>query len=388
MLRLFPKYERDDLIIRLFYKAVANQWSADDVDWEAPVGLTERQALALTNIITPVYLGEQAAMNGAATVLPSVIAAGETSAQLYLSTFLLDEGRHFDALTRLYGHLGNEPVGLRRMPEMLRYHHRLSQGDRIDWLWGILISDLFAREFYLTFSTVQPGALFGALSKRILQDESRHQAFAHTYLKHAIPGLSDARRHVLVDMKDELLDTMTKMNARLQADADALGIDGEAFIRDLAGNIEAHAAAIGLGGGRPRGGDGGDGGAPGGPDWPAMLQRMRQEAMQDSGGVRWPGSAEAVAHASPLDPAAEPPMGRSFVADDTPALTAADLRLLVGPRTHGARAAGARAAEGPVRERRVFALPAPWKALATCAACALVDLCRRAVLGSAAAARA
>ena len=377
MLRLFPKYDRDDLIMRLFYKAVANQWSADDVEWDAPVGLTPRQAVALTNIITPVYLGEQSAMNGAATVLPAVIAAGETSAQLYLSTFLLDEGRHFDALTRLYEHLGNEPVALRKMPEMLRYHHRLSQGDRIDWLWGILISDLFAREFYLTFSTVQPGALFGRMSKRILQDESRHQAFAHTYLKHAIPGLSDARRLALVDMKDELLETMSKMNRRLAEDADVLGIDGEAFIRDLAANIQAHAAAIGLdgAGSRPRSGGPGAGE---GADWPTVMQRMRAEAMRASSGVQWP-IAEAGALSASGDDA---PLGRRMVADDTPALTGADLRLLVGPRR--------RPHEAPVepRQRRIFPAAQGLGRIATCAACALALLCRSAVFGRAAAARA
>jgi hypothetical protein len=373
MLRLFPRYDRDDLMMRLFYKAIDHQWSAQDVDWDAPVGLTPRQAVALTNIITPVYLGEQAAMNGAATVLPAIIAAGETAAQLYLSTFLLDEGRHFDALTRLYDHLGNRPVALRRMPEMLRYHQRLSKGDRIDWLWGILISDLFAREFYLTFSTVQPGALFGRLSKQILQDESRHQAFAHTYLKHAVPQLSAERRAALVDMKDELLETMTRMNRRLQEDADVLGIDGDAFIRDLADNIEAHAAAIGIGG--RAAGPGGPGG--GGPAWPSMLQRMRHRALEESGGVQWPVSAagdEPVQAARAL----EEGLGRRLVARDTPALTAGDLELLVGPRP---------ASRPEARRRGIFVIPAPWRAAAECAACALVALCRRAVLGAAAGAR-
>ena len=384
MLRLFPRYDRNELIMRLFYKAVANQWSAEDIDWAAPVGLTPRQAVALTNIITPVYLGEQSAMNGAAMVLPSVISAGETSAQLYLSTFLLDEGRHFDVLTRLYEHLGNEPVALRRMPEMLRYHHRLSQGDRIDWLWGILISDLFAREFYLTFSTVQPGALFGRLSKQILQDESRHQAFAHTYLKHAIPLLSDARRLALVEMKDELLEIMEKMNRRLAPDAEAMGIDGADMIRDLTANIEVHAAAIGLGGtGRgapPRDGSGGRR-----QNWPIRLQKMRAQAMGSSGGVQWP-VGEAVSELRALreaDPVLAP-LGRRLVADDTPALTAGDLRLLLGPGL--ARRAEAEA--DPAHARRVFPAAVPLQALAKCAACALALLCRVAVLRGAAAARA
>lgn len=343
MIRLFPKVDQDDLIIKLFHKAVDNQWSSEDLDWDAPLGLTERQVIALTNIITPVYLGEQSAMNGAANVLPDLISRGETAAQLYLSTFLLDEARHFEALTRLYNHVGQAPLALRRMPEMLRYHHRLSQGDRVDWLWGILISDLFAREFYLLFSKVQPNALFGRMSLRILRDESRHQAFAHAYLKAALPGLSAARRAALVDMKDELLGIMQAMNHRLQEDADVLGIDGGAFMTDLIRNIEAHAGAIGLGG--PGGGAPGGGGSGGGPGpWQRTLEQMRQESLS-GGGVRWPvrerpASAEAT----------------------LPAMGLAECRALVGPLGR--------------RERRVFpAAHAPSPA-GSCDGCVVALFCR------------
>jgi hypothetical protein len=408
VLRLFPKIDRDDLIVRLFYKAVANQWSAEDLDWDAPIGLTPRQAQALTNIITPVYLGEQSAMNGAATVLPSVISAGETAAQLYLSTFLLDEGRHFDALTRLYEHLGNEPVPVRKMPEMLRYHHRLSQGDRIDWLWGILISDLFAREFYLTFSKVQPRALFGQLSTQILRDESRHQAFAHTYLKNAIPQLPDARRLALVDMKDELLEIMEAMNRRLRPDSEALGIDGDAFMKDLIANIEAHAAAIGLGGSGSRGGGGPADRYRDAPDWWRLLEDLRARARASSGGVQWPEPAEPVeadhalaAEAGRPEPVGGvallwrevlelakrglvPTLGTRLGRGGVPELTAADLRLLVGPLP-------GRGLDDPARPRparRIFPAAHPVaQALARCASCALALLCRTAVLRGASAAR-
>ena len=391
VLRLFPKIDRDDIIVRLFYKAIANQWSADDLDWEAPVGLTPRQATALTNIITPVYLGEQSAMNGAATVLPEVISAGETSAQLYLSTFLLDEGRHFDALTRLYEHLGHAPLPLRKMPDMLKYHHRLSQGDRIDWLWGILISDLFAREFYLLFGKVQPKALFGRMSLQILRDESRHQAFAHAYLKNAIPNLSDARRLALIDMKDELLEIMDAMNRRLRADTDALGMDGDAFVKDLILNIEAHAAAIGLGGSGSRGGGGPADRTKDAPSWIRMLSDMREQAERESGGVQWPtpagsggaGETKLASEARALEQRGlAPSLGRVLVGDDRPALNAADLRLLVGPV--GRRAVDATGS----RERRVFPAAQAVDAFAKCAACALALLCRTAVLRSVATARA
>lgn len=296
MIQIMPTVDRDDLFVRLFHKAIASQWSSDDVDWEAPLGLEPRQAVALTRVLTPVYLGEQTAMLGASAALPQLAAAGETAAQLYLSTFLLDEARHFEALTMLYQRLHHNPVSLREVPEMLRYHHRLRQGDRIDWLWGILISDLFARQFYYSFAKVQPGALFGRMSARILVDESRHQAFAHTYLKNVLPGQPPERRRNLRAMQSDLLRTMEDINDRLRDDTEALGLDGRAFIGELIAQIEAHSRSIGLLDDDDAGGGPGNHAA-----WTRMIKRKR-EISQAHGGLIWP-----VANA-----AAEPARRRSF----------------------------------------------------------------------------
>lgn len=363
MIRLFPRIDEEDLIVRLFHKAVNNQWSSDTLAWDSPLGLSPRQAEALANVITPVYLGEQSAMNGAATVLPELIRAGETSAQLYLSTFLLDEARHFEALTRLYRHVGHSPVPLRKMPEMFRYHHRLSQGDRVDWLWGILISDLFAREFYLTFAKVQPNALFGRMSTHILRDESRHQAFAHTYLKAALPSLGDDRRIALIDMKDELLEIMEAMNRRLVEDTEALSFDGDAFFKDLITNIEAHAAALGLGGSGSRPGSGPRDRYAHADNWLSILAEKRVESLRDSGGVEWPGASRAGSAS------VAPASGGGL------ALTEEDVRLLVGPWPSRPSAA---------RRRRVFPAAHPLAALASCADCAVAILCRTPLLRAAA----
>jgi hypothetical protein len=286
VIRVFPRYDPEHLFIRLFHKAIEHQWSSADVDWEAPLGLPPRQAVALTRILSPVYLGEQSAMYGAAAVLPQLAAAGETGAQLYVSTFLVDEARHFEALTQLYRRLGHHPVQLREVPEMIRYHHRLRQGDRVEWLWGILISDLFARQFYQAFAKVQPAALFGRMSARVLVDESRHQAFSHAYLKEAVPRLPPERRRALRGMQSDLLQTMAAMHRRLRGDADALGFDGEAFLGELSAQIEVHGQSIGLGGPGP---DGGSGAAH--ASWARFIQRKR-EASLASGGVDWP-AAEA-----------------------------------------------------------------------------------------------
>jgi hypothetical protein len=246
VIKIYPDLDPEDLFLRLFHKGVKAQWTVEDVDWQAPLQFSDRQALGLARLLTPVYLGEQSAMIGASVTLPQMATAGETSSQIYLASFLMDEARHFEALTTLYGRLGYSPVTIREMPEMLRYHNRLRRGDRVDWVWGILISDIFAKNFYQMFAKTQPEALFGRLSSRILVDESRHQAFAENYLKRAIPSLAPERLDVLRTMRDELLQIMDGMYFRLRDDANAIGIDGADFLEHLSDEIAQKARRIGL----------------------------------------------------------------------------------------------------------------------------------------------
>lgn len=246
MFKVYPQFD-EDLLVKLFHKGAKSQWTASDIDWTDPIRLTPTEARSLGRILTPVYLGEQSAMIGASVALPQMAMAGETTSQLYLSSFLMDEARHFEVLTRLYQQLGSDPVGMREMPEMLRYHNRLRKGDRIDWVWGILISDIFAKNFYQNFAKTQPEALFGKLSSRILIDESRHQAFAEHYLKRALPTLPIERIRVLEQMKDDLMMIMDSMYFRLNEDALTVGLDGRQFLDDLRAEIETKARRIGLG---------------------------------------------------------------------------------------------------------------------------------------------
>lgn len=252
VVRIFPDLE-EDLLINLFHKAAKMQWTSRDLDWAQSLQMTPRQNQALARMLTPVYLGEQTAMAGAANILPQLMGAGETSAQIYLASFIMDEARHFEALTRLYRKLEHHPVGLRELPEMLRYHHRLRTGDRVDWVWGILISDLFAKLFYQWFADAQSGGLFGRMSSRILVDESRHQAFAEHYLRRNVPKMDGGRRQALVEMRDELFRIMHAMEDRLRADCDALGFDGNGFLARLWGELEYFSKRIGLTNGGPPG---------------------------------------------------------------------------------------------------------------------------------------
>jgi hypothetical protein len=250
--RVFPDLT-DDLLLNLFHKGAEVQWTSRSLDWSAPPRLSDRQRVALARLLTPVYFGEQTAMAGASAMLPSVMAAGETTAQLYLASFIMDEARHFEALTRLYHALGHEPLGFREMPELLRYLHRLRQGDRVDWVWGILISDVVGKHFYRGLGPGQrePDPFFAGLTTRILKDESRHLAFAEHYLKRNLPRLTPERRRAMVEMRDELMRLLEAMGDRLRADALAFEVDMDTYLAGVADEIDRIARRVGLLG--PRG---------------------------------------------------------------------------------------------------------------------------------------
>ena len=249
--RVFPDLT-EDLLLNLFHKGAQAQWTSRSVDWSTPSHLSERQRLALARLLTPVYFGEQTAMAGASSILPSVMAAGEATAQLYLASFIMDEARHFETLTRLYRALGHEPLGIRDMPELLRYYHRLRQGDRVDWVWGILISDIIGKHFYRALGPQQakPDPLFGSLSTRILLDESRHLAFAEHYMKRNMPQIEPERRRALIDMRDELLRMLASMTERVRADALAFDVEVEDFLGGVSNELESVTQRVGLLSGR------------------------------------------------------------------------------------------------------------------------------------------
>ena len=267
--RILPDLD-DDLLLQLFYKGARSQWTSADLDTLSPVRLSPRQRQALARLLTPIYFGEQTAMAGASAILPTLMQARETSAQLYLASFIMDEARHFEVLTRLYRALECDPLGLRDLPELLQYHHRLRQGDRMDWVWGILFSDLVGKHFYRAFaagSAADAGfagapAVSGAssdrparaihdpvlasLSTRVLQDEARHLAFAEHYLRRNLASAPEARRRALLEMRDQLFHLLEAMTERVRADAAELELDADAYLGRVWTDVEAFGARIGL----------------------------------------------------------------------------------------------------------------------------------------------
>ena len=133
-----------------------------------------------------------------------------------------------------------EPATLevRDLREMFRYQARLFKSrDRVEWLWGILLSDILARHFYSTLIKAHPESLFARIGSRIIVDEARHLAFAELYLKIAL-----ARQPELcpcfLRMRDELLFLMKEIYAALKGPAQLIGLDAGQLFGGVSDDIE------------------------------------------------------------------------------------------------------------------------------------------------------
>jgi hypothetical protein len=224
VIRVFPNIDNTQLM-ELFRKGVEGQWSASQLQWDQPLLLDRQEKEAFAHVLTPVYLGEQAAMIGASSVIPQFFAAHQTEAQLYLATFLLDEARHFETLTRFYHKIEQRPLEVRDLKVMFRYQARLFQSrDKVEWLWGILVSDILARHFYSILVKAHPGSLFAHIGKRIVTDEARHLAFAELYLKAALQGKPELKP-VFLKMREELIRLIREIYAGVKEKAIIIGLD-------------------------------------------------------------------------------------------------------------------------------------------------------------------
>jgi ribonucleotide reductase beta subunit family protein with ferritin-like domain len=237
VIRVFPQIDNAKLM-ELFRKGVEGQWSASQLQWDQPLLLDRDEREAFAHVLTPVYLGEQAAMLGASSVIPQFFSAHQTEAQLYLATFMLDEARHFEALTRFYHKIEQRPLEVRELKVMFRYQARLFQArDKVEWLWGILVSDILARHFYSILVKAHPESLFAHIGRRIVTDEARHLAFAELYLKAALQRTPELKP-VFLKMREELVQLIREIYAGVREKAMLIGLEETELFDRVTQDIE------------------------------------------------------------------------------------------------------------------------------------------------------
>lgn len=174
----------------LWHKALRSQWSAEDLDWEAPRRIGSARAKdQLAKVLSPILMGEQAALYSVTSLIPILGHRAEVESQFYLTTWAVDEARHTELFARFYGRLEREPLSIRRMPSGYLFQSQINSQQPGEWLAGVLVSEVAAKAFMQEFLRLDLDPVLSEISDGILRDEARHLAFNHVYLEDVFAGL-------------------------------------------------------------------------------------------------------------------------------------------------------------------------------------------------------
>jgi hypothetical protein len=168
----------------IWHKALRAQWSAEDLNWSAPMRLTSDKTLSgLARVLTPILMGEQSALYSVSGLIPILGQNSEVESQFYLTTWAVDEARHTELFTRFYQRIGREPLSIRRFPSGYMFQSSIASHEPAEWLAGVLVSECLAKLAMEEFKRLDLDPVLSEISRGILEDESRHLAFNHIYLE-------------------------------------------------------------------------------------------------------------------------------------------------------------------------------------------------------------
>ena len=103
--------------LKIWHKALRSQWSATDLDWDRPQRITSpRLKDQMSRVLTPILMGEQAALYSVSGLIPILGQRAEVESQFYLTTWAVDEARHTELFSLFYHRLDREPLPIRRFP--------------------------------------------------------------------------------------------------------------------------------------------------------------------------------------------------------------------------------------------------------------------------------
>jgi len=217
----------------IWHKALRAQWSAEDLSWSAPMRLTSDRTLSgLARVLTPILMGEQAALYSVSGLIPILGQNSEVESQFYLTTWAVDEARHTELFTRFYQRIGREPLPIRRFPSGYMFQSSIVSHEPAEWLAGVLVSECLAKLAMEEFKRLDLDPVLSEISRGILEDEARHLAFNHIYLedrfsqffrKDLKEGESFGER--LRTRLRAVLDNVPAIFDTLDADLKAIGID-------------------------------------------------------------------------------------------------------------------------------------------------------------------
>lgn len=170
--------------LAIWHKALRSQWSAEDLNWSAPQRITKDKLKdQMATILTPILMGEQAALYSVSGLIPKLGATCEVESQFYLTTWAVDEARHTELFARYYQRIDREPLSIRRYPAGYLFQSAIVSDDAAEWLAGVLVSEVLAKSVMEEFRRVDLDPLLSEIAHGILEDEARHLGFNHIYLE-------------------------------------------------------------------------------------------------------------------------------------------------------------------------------------------------------------
>jgi len=233
--------------MKIWHKALRSQWSAADLPWhDTPQRITQdRLKDQLGRILSPVLMGEQAALYSVSGLIPILGQRAEVESQFYLTTWAVDEARHTELFTRFYGRLSREPLSIRRFPAGYLFQSQIVSDDPGEWLSGVLVSEVTAKKLMEEFRRLDLDPLLSKISEGILIDEARHLGFNHIYLEDRFGTLYQQEDDEAERYRDQLMNRLQMVLSKLEPALAALGEDLEEIGIDreeLFANVSAEAS--------------------------------------------------------------------------------------------------------------------------------------------------
>ena len=213
--------------LHIWQTAQRSMWSADDLSWDKPHRITSRKFRdQMSRILTPILMGEQAALYSVSSLIPILGHRSEVESQFYLTTWAVDEARHTELFARYYGRIEREPLSIRRFPSGYLFQAQINSKEPAEWLAGVLVSEVLAKLLMEEFKRLDLDPVLSDIADGILGDEARHLGFNHIYLEDYFCGL-------YLNQEQEGEDSSKHLHERLQLVMDHVSPNLEALDTEL-----------------------------------------------------------------------------------------------------------------------------------------------------------
>ena len=250
---VLPVDVKNEKILRLYKKAVRDQWSFDkrhpfptnfkNLDINEWLGTTDEVRIAAAKSFSSFYHGEHGAKVISAQL--TVLAPTNESSK-FLATQTMDEARHMEAFEAMIGFIHGKVYPMNPflnafLSDIVRAGHF---EDKLVGM-NLLVEGLALSAFRMVIKELKTEkkinrngyAIIGAPMEDIIRDESRHVGFGVTFLPEVLEGLGWRRKTVLRLRQLAWLALLYGSVKYHQADMEVMGLDYLQLLKEL---IEDH----------------------------------------------------------------------------------------------------------------------------------------------------